>query len=51
MATTENKTTQKGKLPGEQNKKDAPRVRTVTPDNDNGDPGPVSKDAAKSKHK
>lgn len=31
---------EKGKLENEQKKKDDVRVPTVTPDNDNGDPGP-----------
>ncbi len=30
----------KGNEPGTQDKPDDPRVKTVTPDNDNGDPGP-----------
>ena len=30
----------KGNEPGTQDKSDDPRVKTVTPDNDNGDPGP-----------
>lgn len=30
----------KGNEPGTQDKPDAPLVKTVTPDNDNGDPGP-----------
>ena len=35
----------KGAQAGEQSKSDSPRVKTVTPDNDNGDPGkPVQKD-------
>ena len=40
MATTTAKTeTKKGTLANEQKKPDPPRVKTVTPDNDNGDPG------------
>lgn len=31
---------EKGKEPGVQDKPDEVRVKTVTPDNDNGDPGP-----------
>jgi hypothetical protein len=41
MATSPaTKDTRKGNLPKEQKKMDTPRVKTVTPDNDNGDPGP-----------
>jgi hypothetical protein len=37
---------QKGTQAGEQSKPDSPRVKTVTPDNDNGSPGPpVQKDS------
>jgi hypothetical protein len=49
MATTpvNTKDTRKGTLPNEQKKTDAPRVKTVTPDNDNGDPGaPANKDSS-----
>lgn len=31
---------EKGEQPTDQNKPDPPRVPTVTPDNENGDPGP-----------
>jgi len=53
MATTASETaTQKGKAAGEQNKPDPPRVKTVTPDNENGDPGPPkSKDYTDAKTK
>jgi len=38
---------QKGIQAGEQSKPDKPRVKTVTPDNDNGDPGaPAQKDSS-----
>ncbi|MFI5157501.1 MAG: hypothetical protein ACHQF4_01465 [Sphingobacteriales bacterium] len=38
---------QKGTQAGIQSKPDSPRVKTVTPDNDNGDPGaPVQKDSS-----
>lgn len=49
MATKNNNDTAKGKLAGEQKKPEAPRVPTVTPDNDNGDPGPPAKSASKTK--
>ncbi|WP_419701631.1 hypothetical protein [Mucilaginibacter sp. NFX135] len=40
------KDTQKGKLPNVQKKPDEPRVKTVTPDNDSGNPGaPAQKDS------
>lgn len=43
--TTANKTpTKKGNLAGEQKKPDAPRIKTVTPDNDNGEPGAPATD-------
>jgi hypothetical protein len=53
MATTQanTKDTSKGKLPNEQNKPDAPRVKTVTPDNDNGDPGAPAKTNSSNKGK
>ncbi|MDB4904683.1 MAG: hypothetical protein JWQ63_3964 [Mucilaginibacter sp.] len=35
-----NKNLKKGKQPTIQNKPDAPRVKTVAPDNDSGEPGP-----------
>ncbi|HVW13094.1 MAG TPA: hypothetical protein VHB54_04695 [Mucilaginibacter sp.] len=35
---------EKGKQPGEQKKPDEVRVPTVTPDNENGDPGPPDQD-------
>ena len=43
MKTTEEET-QKGRQPEVQNKPDDKRVPTVTPDNDNGDPGPPAAD-------
>jgi hypothetical protein len=36
---------EKGKQPGEQRKPDQERVPTVTPYNDNGDPGPPAKES------
>jgi hypothetical protein len=53
MTTTQKNTrdTSKGKMPKEQNKSDAPRVKTVTPDNDNGDPGPPAKKDSSNKGK
>jgi hypothetical protein len=39
----QDKALQKGEQPTEQNKADDERVPTVTPDNDNGDPGPPAK--------
>ncbi|MHB8209640.1 hypothetical protein [Mucilaginibacter sp.] len=38
-AKTNDSNLQKGTQAGEQNKPDNKRVKTVTPDNDNGDPG------------
>ncbi|MBS1531362.1 MAG: hypothetical protein JSU01_13735 [Bacteroidetes bacterium] len=35
---------EKGKQPAEQKKPDEERVPTVTPDNDNGEPGPPAKE-------
>jgi hypothetical protein len=35
---------EKGEQPTEQNKPDKERVPTVTPDNENGDPGPPAKE-------
>lgn len=49
MATKNNTDTAKGKLPGEQKKSEAPRIPTITPDNENGDPGPPAKPASKDK--
>jgi hypothetical protein len=55
MSNKENKTTanstdaglQKGTQAGEQSKADSPRVKTVTPDNDNGAAGkPAQKDSS-----
>lgn len=41
---------EKGEQPTDQKKPDKERVPTVTPDNDNGDPGPpAEKDALKKK--
>lgn len=38
---------QKGTQAGEQSKPDSPRVKTITPDNDNGEPGaPVQQDSS-----
>jgi hypothetical protein len=46
-AKTNDSNLQKGTQAGEQNKSDRPRVKTVTPDNDNGDPGaPAQKDSS-----
>jgi hypothetical protein len=49
MTTKKNSDTSKGKLAGEQKKPEAPGIPTVTPDNENGDPGPPAKTAAKNK--
>ena len=40
---------EKGKQPTEQKKEDEKRVPTVTPDNDNGDPGPPADDSSSNK--
>lgn len=40
---------EKGKLPAEQEKPDPERVPTVTPDNENGKPGPPAEDRAADK--
>lgn len=37
---------EKGSEPGVQDKPDDTRVKTVTPDNDNGDPGPSTEQAS-----
>lgn len=37
---TDNAAIKKGNEPNVQDKPDGPRVKTVTPDNDSGDPGP-----------
>jgi len=37
---------EKGEQPTDQKKEDDPRVRTVTPDNENGDPGPSADSVA-----
>jgi hypothetical protein len=39
-------TFEKGKQQTVQNKPDAPRVKTVTPDNDSGEPGPPAEKAS-----
>jgi hypothetical protein len=42
---TKNKeATEKGKQPEVQDKQDEQRVKTVTPDNENGDPGPPAEE-------
>lgn len=38
-----NNNLEKGKQPAEQKNVDGPQIKTVTPDNDNGDPGPPVK--------
>lgn len=43
--------TQKGKLPQVQQKPDDKRVKTVTPDNENGNPGPPAAKANSNKGK
>jgi hypothetical protein len=46
-AKTNDSNLQKGIQVGEQSKRDRPHVKTVTPDNDNGDPGaPARKDSS-----
>ncbi|WP_179414065.1 hypothetical protein HDF19_17065 [Mucilaginibacter sp. E4BP6] len=46
-AKASNSNLQKGTQAGEQSKPDNPRLKTVTPDNDNGDPGaPAQKDSS-----
>jgi len=46
-AKTNDANLQNGIQAGEQSKPDKPRVKTVTPDNDNGDPGaPAQKDSS-----
>ena len=47
MKSKINTETSKGRLAGEQKKPEAPRVPTVTPDNENGDPGPPVKPETK----
>lgn len=42
-------TTEKGKEPGVQDQPDDQRIKTVTPDNDNGDPGPPAEEAKDNK--
>ena len=41
---------EKGKEPNVQDKPDGPRVKTVTPDNDGGMPGPSKEDASSNKN-
>jgi len=40
---------EKGELPTDQKKPDKERVPTVTPDNDNGDPGPPEEESSSNK--
>lgn len=45
--TDQDQNLNKGKQPSEQKKADSPRVATVTPDNENGEPGaPAEKDSS-----
>jgi hypothetical protein len=49
---TKNKeATEKGKQPEVQDKQDEQRVKTVTPDNENGDPGPPADQESSNKGK
>lgn len=48
---TDDSSLQKGKQAGEQNKPDNERVKTITPDNENGDPGAPSQQDSSNKGK
>lgn len=48
---TDDSSLQKGKQPGEQSKPDSERVKTITPDNENGDPGAPSQPDSSNKGK
>jgi|EndMetStandDraft_4_1072995.scaffolds.fasta_scaffold4502514_1 hypothetical protein len=47
-ATSDKTETKKGEVTTEQKKPDATRVKTVTPDNENGDPGPPASESESS---
>jgi len=49
MNIKRNNDTTKGELAGKQKKPEPPRIPTVTPDNENGDPGSPAKSASKTK--
>lgn len=52
MKTEQNNTdNKKGNQPEVQNKKDTPRVKTVTPENENGNPGPPAEKDSSNKGK